>query len=125
MLWEIWNEPNVRTFWRKSGTHNSEEFAAEYTALVQAVAPAMLKADPGCFVMAGSVSNYWEPSYAWTEHCFKKGILTSGIRGWSTHPYGVSTPEEFAVGHARMRELLKKYKARGDAAAWIPSGVSP
>jgi hypothetical protein len=87
VLWEIWNEPNVRTFWRKSGTHNAEEFAAEYTALVRAVAPAMLKAEPNCFILAGAVSNYWEPSYAWTEHCFQKGILASGIRGWSVHPY--------------------------------------
>ena len=111
VIWEIWNEPNVRTFWRKSGTHNSAEFAAEYSELVKAVAPAMLKANPDCFIVAGSVSNYWEPSYAWTEHCFKNGVLKSGIRGWSTHPYGVSTPEEFAVGHARTRELLKKYGA--------------
>ncbi len=111
VLWEVWNEPNVSTFWRKNGKHNSKEFAAEYSALVKAVAPVMRKADPNCFVMAGSVSNYWEPSYEWTESCFKNGILKSGIRGWSVHPYGVKTPEEFAIGHARMRELLKKYGA--------------
>ncbi len=109
ILWEIWNEPNVRTFWRKSGKHNSEPFADEYTALVKAVAPAMVKADPECFVMAGSLSNYWEPSYAWTEMCFKKGILDTGIRGWSVHPYGVKTPEEHVVGHQRIRDLLKQY----------------
>src|SRR5690606_11061840 len=73
LLREIWNEPNVRTFWRKDGMHNSDPFAQEYTDLVKAVAPAMLKADPGAFIMAGSVSNYWQPSYEWTEACFKKG----------------------------------------------------
>lgn len=109
ILWEVWNEPNVRTFWRKDGTHNTVEFADEYTALVKAVVPAMLTADPDCFVVAGSVSNYWEPSYQWTEFCFQKGILATGIRGWSVHPYGVKTPEEHAVGHTRTRELLKKY----------------
>jgi hypothetical protein len=109
VLWEIWNEPNVRTFWRKDGKHNSDAFAHEYTALVQAVVPAMMQADPDCLVMAGSVSNYWEPSYAWTESCFAKGILTSGIRAWSVHPYGVKTPEEFGLGHARMRALLERY----------------
>lgn len=107
ILWEVWNEPNVRTFWRKNGTHNSEEFAEEYTALVKETVPAMLIADPEAFVMAGSVSNYWEPSYQWTEFCFKKGILKTGIRGWSVHPYGVKTPEEFAVGHERTRALMK------------------
>jgi hypothetical protein len=109
VVWEVWNEPNVRSFWRKDGKHNSDEFAAEYTALVREVAPAMQQVDADCFVVAGSVSNYWEPSYEWTESCFQKGILKSGIRGWSVHPYGVKTPEEFAVGHQRMRQLLKKY----------------
>jgi hypothetical protein len=109
VLWEIWNEPNVRTFWRKDGKHNSDEFASEYTALVRAVVPAMLRVDQNCFVMAGSLSNYWEPSYEWTESCFKKGILETGIGGWSVHPYGVKTPEEFAIGHGRTRALLKQY----------------
>jgi len=111
VMFEIWNEPNVRTFWRKDGTHNSPEFAKEYSDLVNTVVPAMVKAVPGVFVMAGSVSNYWEPSYQWTEECFKNGVLKSGIRAWSVHPYGVKTPEEFKVGHDRTKELLKKYGA--------------
>ncbi len=111
VIWEVWNEPNVRTFWRKNGKHNSEPFAEEYTALVKEVVPAMLAANPDAFVVAGSVSNYWQPSYDWTEFCFQKGILETGIRGWSVHPYGVKTPEEFSVGHGITRELLQKYGA--------------
>ena len=111
VMFEIWNEPNVRTFWRKDGTHNSPPFAKEYSDLVNTVVPEMVKAVPGVFVMAGSVSNYWEPSYQWTEECFKNGVLKSGIRAWSVHPYGVKTPEEFKVGHDRTKELLKKYGA--------------
>jgi len=109
VLWEVWNEPNVRTFWRKDGKHNSEPFAQEYTDLVKAVMAEVLKADPEAFVMAGSVSNYWKPSYAWTEMCFQKGILDTGIRAWSVHPYGVRSPEAFAMGHEITRNLLKKY----------------
>ena len=133
VLWEIWNEPNARTFWRKNGRHNSEEFAGEYTELVKLVAKEMLAKDPDCFILAGSVSNYWEPSYRWTESCFKRGILETGIRGWSVHPYGVNSPEEFAVGHARTRSLLRKYGApdlpimnteRGFAAKETPEGWS-
>lgn len=111
IYFEVWNEPNVRTFWRKDGMHNSEPFAQEYTDLVNTVVPMMLKADPDVYVMAGSVSNYWEPSYQWTEFCFKKGILKSGIRAWSVHPYGVRTPEEYAIGHKITRDLLKQYGA--------------
>ena len=110
VVFEIWNEPNVQTFWRK-GQHNSAEFAKEYSDLVNVTVPAMLKANPDAFVVAGSVSNYWEPSYQWSEHCFRNGVLKSGIRGWSVHPYGVKTPEEFKVGHDRMKELLAKYGA--------------
>lgn len=111
IIFEIWNEPNVRTFWGTHGTHNTKPFADQYSALVNAAVPEMVKADPDCFVVAGSVSNYWEPSYQWTEFCFQNGVLKSGIRGWSVHPYGVKTPEEHAIGHARERELLVKYGA--------------
>lgn len=110
VVWEIWNEPNVQTFWRK-GKHNSEEFAEEYSALVNETVPAMLKADPKCCVVAGSVSNYWQPSFEWTEFCFRRGVLKSGIRAWSVHPYGVKTPEEHKWGHDITRELMKKYGA--------------
>ena len=111
VVWEIWNEPNVRTFWRKSGRHNSKEFAAEYSALVNEVAPTMLKANPHAIILAGSVSNYWKPSYEWTEFCFQNGVLKSGITGWSVHPYGVKRPEDFAIGHKITQDLLKKYGA--------------
>ncbi len=109
VIWEVWNEPNVRTFWRKDGMHNSEEFAKEYTDLVKAIMPAVLAVDPDAFVVVGSVSNYWKPSYQWTEFCFKNGILDTGVKAWSVHPYGVKTPEEFSIGHTITRELLKQY----------------
>lgn len=118
IMWEVWNEPNVRTFWRKNkkavgsvppAMHNSEAFADEYTALVKAIAKAVLEKDPDAFILAGSVSNYWTPSYEWTEYCFQKGILDCGIKGWSVHPYGVKRPEDFTEGHDITRGLLKKY----------------
>ncbi len=109
IIFEIWNEPNTRTFWHWDGMHNSDQFAEEYTALVKETVPAMLEADPECVVVAGSVSNYWKPSYEWTEFCFEKGILETGIKGWSVHPYGVKTPEEFLEGHRITRALLEEY----------------
>ncbi len=111
IIWEVWNEPNTRTFWRKNGKHNSPPFAAEYTALVKATAGAMLKADPDCFIVAGAVSCLWEPSFRWIDSCFSKGILESGIKGWSLHPYGVKRPEDFSAGYMRVNKILKKHKA--------------
>ncbi|MCZ7648758.1 MAG: cellulase family glycosylhydrolase [Planctomycetota bacterium] len=107
ILWEVWNEPNTKTFWRndvKAG--NNPEFAAEYTALVKETVAAMRAADPGVFVMAGSVSCLWEPSFNWTKSCFEQGILKSGIKAWSIHPYGFRMPEDHLGGYAKVRELL-------------------
>ncbi|MEX2387367.1 MAG: hypothetical protein WD534_05770, partial [Phycisphaeraceae bacterium] len=61
--------------------------------------------------MYAGASNYWGPSYEWTEFCFQKGILETGIQAWSVHPYGVKTPEEFAAGHTITRDLLEQYGA--------------
>lgn len=112
VIWEIWNEPNTQTFWRKKTKQkgdggNSSIFAQEYVALVQAVVPAMKAADPGCYVVGGSLSNYWSKSYEWTEHCFRMGILDTDIDGWSVHPYGVRSPEEHAAGHELIRGLMR------------------
>ncbi len=112
ILWEIWNEPNTKTFWRqdvKAG--NNAEFATEYTLLVKETVAAMLAEDPEVFVMAGSVSCLWEPSFFWTNACFEQGILKSGIKAWSIHPYGFKHPEQHLGGYAKVRELLAKHGA--------------
>jgi len=115
IIWEIWNEPNTRTFWSHLGTAtdksvkgNSEKFADEYVALVKAVAPAMHAADPNCTILGGSVSGVWTDSYAWSDWCFQKGILTSGIDGWSVHPYSTKNPEDYMGAYAIIRGLMTK-----------------
>ncbi len=114
IIYEIWNEPNVRTFWRKDGNHNSPEFAEEYTALVKETVKTMRAADPDCLVVAGSVSCFWDPSFNWTDSCFSKGMYKTGISGWSVHPYGLKSPEEYTAGYARMRSIMEKYGAPRD-----------
>jgi hypothetical protein len=107
IIWEIWNEPNVQTFWGKHGEgHNSKQYADEYTALVKAVAPAMHRADPKCLVLGGSVSNLWSESYKWSGYCFADGILASGIDGWSVHPYGLKCPEDHIEAYATVRQMM-------------------
>ena len=106
VVWEIWNEPNIQTFWGKHGKANSEQFAKEYAALVLATVPAMKKADPACLVMAGSVSGVWSASYEWTGFCFKEGILKSGIDAWSVHPYTTKCPEDYIEAYARIRKMM-------------------
>lgn len=106
VMWEIWNEPNTRTFWGKHGMHNSEQYAEEYVALVKVVAPAMHKANPDCIVVGGSVSGIWSASYAWMGYCFQKGVLKSGIDAWSLHPYSTKCPEDYLEAYAKVREMM-------------------
>lgn len=108
ILWEIWNEPNTRTFWGKHGEHNSEPFADEYVALVKATVPAMKKADPNCTILGGAVSGLWSASYAWMDFCFQKGVLKSGIDVWSVHPYSTKNPEDYLEAYATMRASMAK-----------------
>lgn len=106
ILWEIWNEPNVATFWGKHGKHNTEPYAEEYVNLVKATVPAMKKADPDCFIMAGSVSGLWSASYEWQTFCFGKGVLKTGIDAWSVHPYSFKCPEDYIEAYARVRKMM-------------------
>lgn len=108
VLWELWNEPNVMTFWGKHGkVGNSEQYAEEYTNLVKAVVPAMKKADPDCIILGGSVSNLWTKSYEWQQYCFARGMLKTGIDVWSVHPYGLKAPEDAIPAYAKVRQLMK------------------
>ena len=106
ILWEIWNEPNVATFWGKHGKHNSEPYADEYVNLVKATVPLMKKADPNCFIMAGSVSGLWSASYQWQTYCFAKGVLKTGIDAWSVHPYSTKCPEDYLESYAKVRKMM-------------------
>ncbi|HBC88109.1 MAG TPA: hypothetical protein DCZ94_14255, partial [Lentisphaeria bacterium] len=81
----------------------------EYTALVKETVKTMRAADPDCLVVAGSVSCFWDPSFNWTDSCFSKGMHQTGISGWSVHPYGLKSPEEYTAGYARMRSIMEKY----------------
>lgn len=109
ILWEIWNEPNTMTFWGKhGGKGNTERYADEYLALVNETVPAMRKSDPGCFVMAGAMSAFWDQSFNWMGYCFQKGILKSGINAWSVHPYGTKNPEDYIGWYAKIREMMVK-----------------
>ncbi len=105
---EIWNEPNTKTFWGSHGKQgNSEAYAIEYTNLVKATIPAMKAADPDCIILAGSVSNMWTESYKWMDFCFANGILDTGFDIWSVHPYGLKSPEDYIEAYAHMRGRMK------------------
>lgn len=115
VIWEIWNEPNIATFWGKHGKANTDAFADEYSAFVKVVAPAMRKANPDAVIVAGSV-NLYEASFHWMERCFKNGILQTGINGWSVHPYSTKSPEGHLDYYTRIRKMFVENGAPADFA---------
>ena len=119
VIYEIWNEPNIKSFWREP--HNSDEIADEYTALVKTVAPAIRAADPSAYIVAGSISALWEKSFFWFDRCVAQGILKSGINGISVHPYGFNQPEQAANGYAVIR--AKMNAAGGQALSIVNTEV--
>jgi hypothetical protein len=50
--WEIWNEPNLKDYFR------AQPFAKPYAALLRAAYPAVHAADPGATVLMASMANF-------------------------------------------------------------------
>ncbi|WP_161594564.1 cellulase family glycosylhydrolase [Marimonas lutisalis] len=111
VVFEIWNEPNLRQFWRAHPANpnksNIDAMADEYTLLVRAVVPAMKAANPDVFVSAGSISALWRESFSWFDRTIQQGMLESGIDAISVHPYGFAWPELADVrGYSFVRQKL-------------------
>lgn len=90
--WEVWNEPNIPTFW-------SPPDVRDYAKLLKATYTAAKAADPGCVIVAGSTSG--------PDLRFIKGIADNGA--WdscdaiSIHPYSMAG----GPGSQRLGEILE------------------
>ena len=101
-IWEIWNEPNIPSFWDKPDVKL-------YTLLVKEAYRQAKKADPTCTVIIGSTSG---PGTDWFN-----GIHDNG--GWdycdgiSIHPYSMAgNPIEQGLDKT-LRLLKKQFAAFG------------
>ncbi|MFH1716967.1 MAG: cellulase family glycosylhydrolase [Planctomycetota bacterium] len=103
IMWEIWNEPNIKHFWRP------EPNAADYCKLVEQAAPRIRKADPAAVVVAGATSQI---PFEWLEECFKGGLL-QWIDVLSVHPYRSQPPETVVADYAKLRGLIERYAPPG------------
>ncbi len=103
ILWEIWNEPNIKQFWKP------EPNAADYCKLVEEAAAAIRKADPKAIVVAGATSQI---PFEWLEECFKGGLL-EWIDVLSVHPYRSQKPETVIADYARLRGLIERNAPAG------------
>jgi len=103
ILWEVWNEPNIKQFWTPQPSMD------DYCKLVEAVAPRIRQADPNSKVVAGATSQI---PLEWFEACFKNGLL-NWIDILSVHPYRSQPPETVIQGYAKLRELIARYAPAG------------
>ena len=103
ILWEIWNEPNIKQFWQPQPS------ADDYCKLVAATAPLVRKADPSGLIVAPATSGI---PFEWLEQCFQKGLL-NWIDVLSVHPYRPRPPETVIADYARLRKLVQEYAPNG------------
>ena len=103
VLWEIWNESNIKIFWKP------EPNVDDYCKLVNITAPGIKKADKTGMVVAPATSTI---PLKWIEDCFKRGILDQ-IDALTIHPYRPHPPETVIKDYARLRDLIKRYAPQG------------
>jgi len=103
ILWEIWNEPNIKHFW------DPQPSVDDYCKLVELTAPRIKKADPNGLVVAGATSQI---PFEWLEGCFRAGLLNC-IDVLSVHPYRSQPPETVVGDYAELHQLVTKYAPQG------------
>lgn len=99
--WEVWNEPNIPTFWKP------EPNVAAYSLMLKAAYEAAHKADPGCVIVGGATS---ETDINWFLGIAEHGALHC-MDVASFHPYSMADgPDEMDLGRQidNMRTLLNR-----------------
>jgi hypothetical protein len=109
--WEIWNEPNIPTFWKP------QPDPVAYTRLLKAAYAAAHRADPRCIVV-GAAAN--ETDINWLRDIAKDGGLKC-MDAVSIHPYSMSDgPEQMDLARQlrNVRTFLRQ-QGRPDLPVWI------
>lgn len=120
-LWELWNEPNVSTFWKPRGD------GFEYAKLLAAAAPAVRRANPEATVILGGLLYHDEAIVVGADQFLEDAFAFNPDLGdlfdvLALHPYVRYPPQappeqddarEQPVGAmvARMRALVDYYGA--------------
>jgi hypothetical protein len=101
VIWEIYNEPNNKMFWRP------QPDVDEYVALALAVGRAFRAAAPNEKLIGPATGI----DFPFLEACFKAGLLDYWT-AVSVHPYRQADPEEAANDYCRLRKMIESYAAR-------------
>jgi hypothetical protein len=97
-MWQIWNEPNIRTFWPP------RPIAPTYVALVSAAHSAIKRVDPAAKIVLGGM-----PNYSWVQ--LKAIYKVPGARRQfdivAVHPY-TAKPDGVITILQRVRTVMNK-----------------
>ena len=102
VLWEMYNEPNIR-FWKP------EPNVKDYCLLAIEVGKALREAAPNEMYIGPATSRIDMP---FLESCFQAGLLDYWC-AVSVHPYRQQPPETVAGEYAQLRALIDKYAPKG------------
>jgi len=103
VVWEMWNEPNIKQFWKPRPS------AEDYAKLALAVGKAVKGAAPDEIYIGPACSTI---DLKFIETCFKAGCLEY----WdavSVHPYRQKNPETVCAEYRKLRMLIAKYAPKG------------
>ncbi len=99
IIWEIWNEPNIKSFWVNDiNVHQYIDMALEAVKAIRAKTPNEI-------IIGPAVS---QVPLDFLEECFKAGLLNY----WdavSIHPYRRSGPENVIISYTPLKILIERY----------------
>jgi hypothetical protein len=130
--WEIWNEPNVRAFWKPAAN------VIRYVALLRAVAPAIKGADPAATVVSGGLAPAESSDGDVSQIDYLNGFAKLGgprlVDAIGYHPYSFPVPPAYrarwnawaqiAVTPVSFQSLLAAYGYAGKK-IWITEYGAP
>jgi hypothetical protein len=104
--WEVWNEPNDRTFWQST--------PERYVRLLQAAYEGVKRGDPEAIVVGGSLSG--------ADLVYLRKLFTFGAGRWmdavAIHPYSWGWAPESALLLEELRGIAQAVKQEG-----LPGGL--
>jgi polysaccharide biosynthesis protein PslG len=100
---EIWNEPNLLSFW------TPQPNIAAYCDLVAAASAAIKSVTPDAKIIGPALNVI---PLGWLENAFRLGLLED-VDYVCVHPYRGSAPETALPDYAKMRSLVRKYAPLG------------
>ncbi len=99
IIWEIWNEPNIKKFW------GDEPDVDDYMALVEVTCEAIREADHDALIIAPATCGC---DGGFIKKCAEHGLLEL-VDGISVHPYREGGPETVTNCYHTLRKIVENH----------------